>query len=188
MFLTQQDISQTREHSLNNLLGLSSACLEASQHFSELFAAAGRDALYGSSKHWAGFSHGQLESLIHFPVALWLEQSTRNSKLLNAAYEILGATHKSLIQTAESQVRTFDHLVFASLNRASRSSPWEFEIALQAMKTTLKSAETTLHEMSAAAIESVELASPEAHLPKQAIASTLPPPEKPLARTRSRTR
>ena len=38
MLLSPHKITQTREHALNNLLGVSSACRDASQRMSELFA------------------------------------------------------------------------------------------------------------------------------------------------------
>ena len=87
----------------------------------------------------------------------------RASKLLDSAFEILGETHKAMIRTAEVQVRVFDEMVFASIQHAEKSSPWEAEIALQAMRTTLETAEHTLHGVSAAAIETVELAEQESH-------------------------
>ena len=163
MFLSQNEIAQTREHTLNNLLGFSAACFAASQRLTDLFSAAGRDALHLGSKQFAQFGHGQLDSLTNFPSILWLENSVRSTKLLDAAHEILGEAHKSLIQSAEAQVRVFDEIVFATINRAAKSSPWEGEIALAALRTTLESAEKTLHGISAAAIETVDLAENEVH-------------------------
>lgn len=163
MYLSPQQIARTREQALNNLLGLSTTCLSASQRLADLFSAASRDALHLGNKQLTQFGHGQLESLTSFPAALWLEGSARHSKLLDAACEILGEAHKSLIQSAEAQVRAFDEIVFASIARAARNSPWEGEIALAAMRTTLESAEQTLHGMSAAAVETVRLAEDEVH-------------------------
>lgn len=163
MFLSPELVAQTREQTLNNLLGLSSTCFSASQRLSDLFSAAGRDALHLGSKQFAQFGHGQLDSLTSFPAVLWLENSARTSRLLDSAYEILGETHKSLIQSAEAQVQAFDQIVFATINRAAKNSPWEGEIALAAMRTTLETAERTLHGMSAAAVETVDLAENEVH-------------------------
>lgn len=163
MFLPPELVAQTRESTLNNLLGLSTTCFAASQRLTDLFSAASRDALHIGSKQVAQFGHGQLDSLTTFPAALWLENSARTTKLLDAAYEILGEAHKSLITSAEAQVRAFDQIVFATINRAAKNSPWEAEVALTAMRTTLESAEQTLHGMSAAAIETVELAENEVH-------------------------
>ena len=163
MFFSPEQVAQTRERTLNNLLGLSATCFSASQRLSDLFSAASRDALHLGSKQFAQFGHGQLDSLTGFPAILWLENSVRTTRLLDSAYEILGETHKSLIQSAEAQVRAFDEIVFATIHRAARNSPWEGEIALAAMRTTLETAEQTLHGMSAAAIETVDLAENQVH-------------------------
>ena len=163
MYLSPEQVAQTRERTLNNLLGLSTTCFSASQRLADLFSAAGRDALHLGSKQFAQFGHGQLESLTGFPAVLWLENSVRTTKLLDSAYEILGETHKSLIQSAEAQVRAFDEIVFATIHRAARNSPWEGEVALAALRTTLETAEQTMHDMSAAAIETVNLAENEVH-------------------------
>lgn len=158
MLLSAHEIAHSREHALNNLLGLSAACIEAGQQLSEIIAATGRDALHHGSKHWAQFGHGQIESLAQFPATAWLENSSRTSRLLDNALAILGHTHKAMIRNAEAQVRVFDELTFATINRLARSSPWEIEIGLQAMKATLQAAESGLHDISTAAIDSVELA------------------------------
>ena len=122
MFLHQHEIAQSRDYTLNNLLGLSSACLEAGQRLSELFSNHGRDTLYASSQQISQFGHGQLDQLTRFPAALWLEHSSRTSKLLGAAYEIVGETHKMLIHSAEAQIRVADEISYASLDRLARES------------------------------------------------------------------
>jgi len=170
MFLYANDIAKSREHTLSNLREFSVTCFTASRQLSELISIAGRDAILNSHKQWAILGHDQLDSAAQFPAPLWLENSIRASKLLDTAFEIFGETHKALIRTAEVQVRVFDELVFASLQHAEKSSPWEAEIALHAMRTTLESAETTLHGMSAAAIETVDLAERESHQIAQASA------------------
>ncbi|WP_412478922.1 hypothetical protein [Azonexus sp. IMCC34839] len=163
MFLYVNDIAKSREHTLSNLRDFSVACFTAANRLSELLSVAGRDALLHSHKQWAIFGHDQLENATQFPAPLWLENSMRASKLLDSAFEILGETHKAMIRTAEVQVRVFDEMVFASIQHAEKSSPWEAEIALKAMRTTLETAEHTLHSVSAAAIETVELAEQESH-------------------------
>lgn len=186
MYVTPHEIAQSRDHALNNLLGLSTACLEAGQRFSELFAGAGRDTLHAGSQHLNRFGHGQLDALSQFPTSFWLEHSIRSSKLLDQACEILGETHKVLIQSAEAQVRAFDEIVFASLNRAVKSSPWESEIALNALRTTLQTAENTLRGMSIAAVETVSIAENEVHQISETLAEQ--PVQKPKAPARSRSR
>ena len=163
MYVSQELLHHSREQTLNNLLGLSTAYLTASQRLSEVFAAAGRDTLHHGSKQLAQFGHGQIDSLAQFPAVLWLEGSARQSRLLDAASTIFADTHQALIRTAEAQVRLFDLLVYSWIHHAEQSSPWEGEIALAALRTSLESAETTLHGMSAAAIETVQLAEDNLH-------------------------
>jgi len=186
MFLTPHEIAQGRDYTLNNLLGISTACLGASQRLSELLANGGRDALSSGSRHLAQFGHGQLEALTHLPSTLWLEHSTRTSKLLGSAYEIVGETHKMLIHSAEAQIRVLDQIAFSSLDRLSRNSPWEATIALSTMRSTLESAEQTLHGASSAAIETLELAELEVREFSQAQEEA--PKQKPKTTSRSRTR
>lgn len=174
MFLTAQDIAHSREHSLNNLLGMSSACIQAGQRFSELLSNSSRETMQHNSRHWNLLGHGQLDALTQFPATLWLESAARNSQLLDAAYEILGEAHKALIRNAEAQVRVFDEIVFASIRRLENSSPWEAEIALDSLRNTLTSAEHTLQGMSEAAIETVEIAEQQVHQISESLGETKP--------------
>ena len=187
MFLSSQEIAQSRERALSNLLGLSAACIEASQRLTELLSSTSRDALHHGSKHLALVGDGQGEAMPQLPATAWLENTVRARRLLDSSLEILGETQKAMIRSAEAQIRVFDEMVFASINRASRSSPWEAEIALRTMKTTLQGAEETLHNMSAAAIQTVELAEHEAHQAVEALAESKPVADKaPAARKRSK--
>ena len=180
MFLSAHEIARSREHVLNNFIGLSSACIEATRRFSELLSSSSREAVQHGSKQFALFGHGQLESMTQFPASAWLEHAARASRLLDSSLEILGETQKAMIRSAEAQVKVFDDMVFAVINRTSKTSPWEAAIALSAMKTTLQSAEQTLHSMSEAAIETVELAEHEAHQVAESLAEN-----KPVARKRA---
>lgn len=186
MFLTSHEIAQSRDFTLNNMLGLSSACLDASHRLSQLLASSGRDALHAGSKHFAQFGHGQLETLTHFPAALWLEHSSRTSQLLGNAYEILGETHKMLTHSAEAQIRVLDEITYSSLDRLTRNSPWETAVALKAMRGSLETAEHGWRGVDAAAIGALEMAEQEV----QHIAETLsaPPEQKPKATARSRSK
>lgn len=180
MFLSAHEIARSRDRALTNLLGLSDACLEAGQRFSELFSSTGREAIHHGSKQWSLFGHGQIESMAQFPAAIWLENSARASRLLDNTLEILSETQKAMIRSAEAQVRVVDEIVFATINRATKSSPWELEIGLRAMKNSLETAEATLQDMSAAAIETVDLAEHEVHQLAKSVANT-----KPAARKRT---
>jgi hypothetical protein len=178
MFLSAHEIAESRERALNNLLGLSAACIEAGQRLSELVSSSSREAIHHGSKHWSQFGHGQLESMTQFPATVWLEHNARASRMLDGTLEIIGETHKAMIRSAEAQVRVFDEIALASINRAARNSPWEAEIALSAMKSTLQSAEQTLHDISVAAIETIEPAEPEVDQAAENIVESKPAPRK----------
>jgi BMFP domain-containing protein YqiC len=184
MFLSAQEIAHSREHALNNLLALSSNCFQASQRLNELLSAASRDALHHGSRHFAQFGHGQLDVLTQLPANLWLEQSIRSSKLFDSACEILGETHKAMIQSTEAQVRVIDEIVFASINRVAKTSPWEGEIALNAMRTTLEGAENTLHSVTEAALDGVDLVQRESHEMTAPLVEAKPARKRPAARSR----
>ncbi len=158
MYLTANEIAESREAALNHLLGLTESCIDAGHRLTELFSSAGREAIHHGSKHCALFGHGQIESLTQFPAALWLENTARSNRIMNGTLVVLGETQKAIIRNAEAQVRVFDHLALSTITRARRSSPWEGEIVLRAMKTTLETAENGLHDISTAAIESVDFA------------------------------
>lgn len=163
MFLSAHEIARSREHALSNFIGLSAACIEATRRLSELLSSTGREVIHDGGEHLASFGYGQLESMTQFPASAWRENTARASRLVDSALEILGETQKAMIRSAEAQVRVFDEMVFAVINRAAKTSPWEAEIALKSMRTTLQGAEQTLHSMSDAAIETVALAEREAH-------------------------
>lgn len=160
MYLSAQEISQYRDHTLNNLLGLSSASLAASQRIGELLAGAGRDALHHGSKHLSSFGHGQVESLFQLPLSLWLDGSARGSKLLDSASSILGEAHKAMIQVVDAQTRNVD-----GIERAARSSPWEASVVLGTLRTTLEGAGKTWHNLSSAAIKATDAVQEEIHKP-----------------------
>ncbi|MDP2880152.1 MAG: hypothetical protein Q8N89_01045 [Azonexus sp.] len=187
MFLSSHEIARSREHALNNLLDLSAACIDAGQRFSELISSNSREAVHHGSRHFAQLGHGQLETMTQFPTTVWLDSAARASRVLDGALEIMGQTHKVMIRNAESQVRMLDEMVFATINRATKTSPWEAELVLQAMKTSLQSAEQTLHGISEAVIETVTLAEKEIHPATEIMAASAPAPRRRATTTRKAT-
>ena len=106
MVLTAQEIVNTRNHTLNNLLGLSGACLEASQRLSQLLTASTREALQHGSRQWSQLGHGQWETASQFPTALWLEHSSRRAgpvPLDRISTAISGALRGSVIHGGDSR-------------------------------------------------------------------------------------
>jgi len=160
MFVTRHQIAQTRDSALLNLLGLSSVCIDASQRMSDLMAEASRKRLDHGSQHLDVLMRGEFDSIAAVGKSYLLDQ-VQATQFVDQIYEIVSNTHKAMIETAEAQIRIFDEIVFAGIDRAKNFSPWEAEIALGAMRSTLVSAESTLRGMSTAAIQTVELAEQE---------------------------
>lgn len=183
MFLTPQQITQTRDHTVDNLLELSSACFDAGHRLSELFASAGRETLQHGSKHFSQLGHGQLDTMTHFPTTLWLESSARQSRLLDNACAIISDAQKAMIQSTEAQVRVFDKIIFTSINRMAKTAPWEGEIALNTMRSAMQSAELALHGFSAAAVDTVELAEQEVHQITESLTDNKTPRKRSTPRT-----
>ena len=162
MFMSSYKSMQTRELALKNLHGMSLACLDASQRMSELFSARSRAGLQHHSQqmeviHRVGFD--PLADTIHL---IW-DDKAESGRFVDEFFEILGNTHKAMIEAAEAQVRIFDEIVLANLSRISNFSPRETEVAFDAMRTTLEDAEHTLHNMGSVAIQTVEFAEQEIH-------------------------
>ena len=162
MLLSSHKIAQTQEHALSNLLGVSSACLDAGQRMNELLAAESRASLNRSSQHLSQISAGNFDPLVE-TIRVLGQGSSDSSPFIEQFFEILGSAHKAMIAAAAAQVRVFDEIVFASLSRVSNFSPRETEMVFDAMRSTLEGAERTLNDMSNAAIQTVELAELEIH-------------------------
>ena len=174
MFLSAHEIASSRERALNNLLAFSAAWIEAGHGLSAAVTAAGRASIEQGSRQWSLFGSAQPDAMMQIPAALWLEHVVRAGRLLDEALSILGATHKAVIRSAEVQVHILDSMAIAAIDRASKTSPWEAELALVAMKNSLQSAEQALHEMSAVAIETVERAESEGHQAAVALSAPVP--------------
>lgn len=162
MYLTANEIAESRANALNHLLGLTESYFDAGHRLTELFSSFGREAIHHGSRHCALFGHGQIDSLTQFPATLWLENTARVSRVMNGTLVVLGEAQKALIRNTEAQVREIDRLAMSTIARARRSSPWEGEIMLRTMKATLETAENGLHDITAAAIESLDAAETEA--------------------------
>lgn len=163
MLLSAHEIAQSRESALNNMLALGTAWIEAGHGLSTAVAAAGRGAIEHGGRQCSLFGASRPDSVAQLPAALWLDNIARAGRLFDEALSILGETQKAIIRSAEGQVRILDAMAIAAIDRASKTSPWEAALALAAMKSSLQSAEQTLHEMSEVAIGTVELAENESH-------------------------
>lgn len=155
MFVTRHQLAQSREHALINLLDISTTYLNASQRMSDLMAETSRQRL-------DKLSQAEFSSPTEAGKIFWPDQA-QTTQFINEIYEIASDTHKAMIESTEAQIRVFDEIVFASIERAKNFSPWETEIAFGAMRSTLENAEQGLHDISTAAIQTVELADQEIH-------------------------
>jgi len=152
-----------RDKALNSLFDLSATWFDAGQRLTGLYASASREAVHQGSRQLAGFGHGQIDSLTQFPAALWLEAGARTARLFDASLAVAGETHRALLQAAEAQVRLFDEVASSLAGRSTLGTPWESRFALAALRTTLQTAERTMHGMGAASTESLAMAGAEAH-------------------------
>lgn len=156
MLLSAQEIALARERALNNMLALSFACIESAHQLSSALAAAGRASVEHGGQHWSQFSLPRPETAVRLPATFWLDNLARAGQLFEEAALIFGETQKAVIRSAEMQVRIFDAMAVAAIERVRKSTPWEGEPALDAMRQSLRSAEQTVHELSEAAVETVE--------------------------------
>lgn len=175
MYLSPTEVAQSRDHTLHNLLAVSTACIDAGGRLSQLLAEAGRQALAHGGQQVHRLLGGSSSSL--FSADFWLDGlQAAPTKLVEGTFDILGSTHTAMLQAAEAQVRVFDQIVFTTIDRARKSSPWEGEIALGVLKTTLKSAENTLHGITDTAIQTVELAESQVRQVADSLAETAAAP------------
>ncbi len=168
MFVSAFEIAQSRQHTLNNLLGFSHTCLDAGQRWNAAFTGHLRQLLARRGECVAIVSPSDFTE--HYR-----QDSAQSSALFEESLAILGDVHQAMISHAETQVRVFDEIAFALIRHAEQSSPWESILALNILKTTLTSAENTLHEMGVATSETLALAEQET---QQLIETMQPAPRK----------
>lgn len=168
MILSPSQIALTRDHTLQNLLGFSTACIDAGERMSELLTTAGREAVANGARRADALGNGQATPLSGISLTPWVEIA-QASQYLDRLYEIVGDTHKAAIVATKAHFRTFDQAILAAIEQARKNSPWEGEIALNAMRTTLESAEQGLEGLTDAAIQAVDLVEQEVHQASEAV-------------------
>jgi hypothetical protein len=156
VLLSAQEIALARERALNNYLTLSVACVEASQQLASAVARAGRATMKQSGSQWSQMASLSPDAALQLPAVFWLDHWVRAGKLYEEALLIAGEVQKAVIHSTDFQMRIIDSTAVSVIERARKTSPWETEVALKAIKDSLMSAEKTLHELSEAAIESVD--------------------------------
>lgn len=157
MYISPREVADTRDHTLHNLLTASTACVDAGERLTSLFMGASRDAITHGSRQLGILVSGG--NPLAAPAEFWIAGLQNGpAQLFEAAFDILGATHTAMVQAADAQIRVCDQILVTAIDRAAQSSPWEGEVALAVMKTSLQSTESTLHCLANAVIQTVELA------------------------------
>jgi hypothetical protein len=186
MFMSSYKLMQTRELALNNLHGISLACLDASQRMSDLFSARSRAGLKHRSRQMEVINGVDFDPLADTIRLMSNDEKTESSQFVEQYFQILGDTHKAMIEAAEAQVRIFDEVILANISRISNFSPRETEVAFDAMRTTLEDAERTLHNMSTVAIQTVGFAEQEIHQLSDSLADSSKKPSKTPIKSRKK--
>lgn len=157
-------LAANRSAALEGMFAVSGILMQASERYAKLVMESSRRALELGSQQATGL--GQPTAV----PAAWLEQTKGEStRLVEEAYAIACDTHAALIAASDSQVQRFDQVVRTVLQRAADWSPWEGAIAFDALRTTLDTAETTIHDMAEVAAQTIEVAEKEAHLIAKAV-------------------
>lgn len=155
-----------RSAALEGMLAVSDILMQAGERYARLAMESGRRALE---------LNGQQVAALGQPTTartLWLEQAkSESTRLVEEAYAIACDTHAALITASDSQVQRFDQVVRTVLQRAADWSPWEGAIAFNALRTSLDTAENTIHDMAEVATQTIEVAEKEAHLIAKALAA-----------------
>lgn len=163
-----------RAAALEGMLAVSDILMQAGERYASLVMEASRRALELSGQQAASLGQPGTSAPIE-----WLEQGkSESTRLLEEAYAIACDTHSALIAAGDSQVQRFDQVVRTVLQRAADWSPWEGAVAFNALRTSLDTAENTIHDMAEVAAQTIEVAEKEAHLIASAVAAP--------ARSRSR--
>jgi hypothetical protein len=156
VLLSPQELSVTRERVLNNMLTLSVACIESGRQLSAALASAGRSNAEQGRKQWGQLESISPEAAAQLPTVFWLDGLAGTSRLLDEAMMIFAETQKAVIRSAEVQIRIFDAMAVAAIERLRKTTPWEAEPALDVMRQSLESVEQAVHELSATAMQTVD--------------------------------
>ncbi|EMB9908934.1 hypothetical protein VAL12_006981 [Pseudomonas aeruginosa] len=163
MYLTTQEIHDARTKYFNNVFGVSNAALVATEQLLDIFSRSGRESLKASESHFAVLESSQHSFITQFPMIVWLDECARSGQVFHETIDVMANVHKSLMQTAETQVHIFDKALMSLIRRTSNTSPAEVVPVLSVMEITIETTEQTLHGVTNAAIQVVESFDTEAH-------------------------
>ncbi|WP_434514340.1 hypothetical protein AB6Q56_17580 [Dechloromonas sp. ARDL1] len=156
MYLTTQEIHDTRTKYFNNVFSASNAALVATEQLLDIFSSSGRESLRASESHFTVLKTSQLSFMPQLPMIVWLDECARSGRVFHKTIDVMANVHKSLMQTAETQVHIFDKALMSLIRRTSNTSPAEVVPVLSIMEITIETTEQTLHGVTNAAIQVVE--------------------------------
>lgn len=148
-----------RSAAVDSFAEISAILLRASERYIALAARSGQLVINSASAEQASDASIKSFGIVASPA------------LLEEACAITCDTHSALIAAAETQVRRLDQLVRGMLQHAADWAPWEGAVAFDALRTSLNSAEHTIHEMTEVATHTLEIAEKEARLVATAVAA-----------------
>lgn len=171
MYLSPDDIRQTRLATLDNLLAASQIWVDASGRFADLGLRAGR--------HTLEEGRGQLEDLIaqeplrfELPplqqLSAWRGDS---AEWMREAFEIIGDAQQGLLATARDQVATLDTILLRQMDRAALSADATGEAAIDHVKQAIREAEAGFKELTDAAARGSDMVEEQIRQVSEAIAA-----------------
>ena len=164
MFVYAREIARSRQQALDHWLGLGHQCIDAGLRLNASLGEHRRQSLSLDPQAW--HEEGRQEML--------LTGLARHGQQWAQLLEIAGDLQQALIRHFEAQVRAADQLGYALVSHLRQQSPWEASLALDAVESGLNAAENSLEGVSAAALESIELAGQETQALVEKIAPTPP--------------
>jgi hypothetical protein len=170
MYLSPDDIRQTRLATLDNLLAASQIWVDASGRFADLGLRAGR--------HTLEEGRGQLEDLIAQEPCVsncLLQQLSAwrgdSAEWMREAFEIIGDAQQGLLATARDQVATLDTILLRQMDRAALSADATGEAAIDHVKQAIREAEAGFKELTDAAARGTDMVEEQIRQVSEAIAA-----------------
>lgn len=184
MYLSPDDIRQTRLATLDNMLAASRIWVDASGRLADLGLRAGRQTL--------DEGRGQLEDLIaQAPLRFELPPLQQlvawrgdSAEWLREAFEIIGDAQQGILATARDQVATLDTILLRQMDRAALSADASGEAAIDHVKQAIREAEAGFNELTDAASRGTDMVEAQIRQVSEAIAAE--PGSEPVKPPRSR--
>jgi hypothetical protein len=156
MYLSPNEIRQTRLDSLDHLHVASRAWIEATEKLSSLALRAGRQFLAEGSSHIATLNHSGAIKLDALPLerfGAWRDQS---AKLVREYFTIIGDAQQAMLQVARAQMAVLDKSMLERMDHAAHNSDASGAAAIEHVKNVIKRAEAGFDEMTQAALHGTQ--------------------------------